>query len=132
MHLHQASVRKGRENVSAFPALDPPRRHNTTTNSVAYADCCRATGLGCPISQIWTRHRQDNLSVAGSIVSSSSVRTKKSQEQGQLARTCADERRSARAATVGWGSRLGWKNRANSGKTNGTSDDDENDGACML
>jgi hypothetical protein len=34
-HPHQASVREGRENASAFPALDPPRRHNTTTNSIA-------------------------------------------------------------------------------------------------
>jgi hypothetical protein len=50
-HSHQASVREGRENASAFPALYPPRRHNTTTNSVAYANYCRATGLGCPISQ---------------------------------------------------------------------------------
>jgi hypothetical protein len=62
-------------------ALDPPRRHNTPTNSVVYADCCRATGLGCPISQIWTRHRQDNLSVTVVIVSSSAARTKKSQKQ---------------------------------------------------
>jgi hypothetical protein len=29
-------------------------------------------------------------------------------------------------------SRLGRKNRAKAEKTNGTSDDDENDGACML
>jgi hypothetical protein len=33
------------------------------------------------------------------------------------------------AVTVGGGSRLGWKNRAKTGKTNGTSDDGENDGA---
>jgi hypothetical protein len=79
-HPHQVSVRKERENASAFQPMDPPRRHNTTTNSVAYADCCRAIGLGCPISQIWTRHRQDNLSVAGAIVSSPAARTKKSQE----------------------------------------------------
>jgi hypothetical protein len=31
-------------------ALDPLRRHNTTTNSVAYADYYRTTGFGCPIS----------------------------------------------------------------------------------
>jgi hypothetical protein len=49
-HPHQALVREGRENVSAFPALDPPRRHNTTTNSVAYADYYRAMGLDYPIS----------------------------------------------------------------------------------
>jgi hypothetical protein len=34
--------------------------------------------------------------------------------------------------TVGRGSRLGRKNRAKAGKTNETSDDGENDGACML
>jgi hypothetical protein len=34
--------------------------------------------------------------------------------------------------TMGGGSRLGWKNMAKVGKTNGTSDDDENDGACMM
>jgi hypothetical protein len=28
----------------------PAEAHNTTTNSVAYVDCCRATSLGCPIS----------------------------------------------------------------------------------
>jgi hypothetical protein len=50
-HPHHASVREGRENASAFLDLDPPRRHNTTTNSVAYADYCRAMGLVCPISQ---------------------------------------------------------------------------------
>jgi hypothetical protein len=33
---------------------------------------------------------------------------------------------------VGGGSRLGRKNRAKAGKTNGTSDDGENDGASML
>jgi hypothetical protein len=36
------------------------------------------------------------------------------------------------AATVGGGSRLGRKNRAKAGKTNGTSDDSENDGAHMM
>jgi hypothetical protein len=35
-------------------------------------------------------------------------------------------------ATVGGGSRLGRKNRVKAGKTNGTSDDGENDGARML
>jgi hypothetical protein len=34
--------------------------------------------------------------------------------------------------TVGRGSRMGRKNRAKAEKTNGTSDDSENDGACML
>jgi hypothetical protein len=50
-HLHDASIREGRENASVFAALNPLMRHNTTTNSVAYADCCYAKGLGCPISQ---------------------------------------------------------------------------------
>jgi hypothetical protein len=36
------------------------------------------------------------------------------------------------AATVGRGNRLGRKNRVKAGKTNGTSDDDKNDGVCML
>jgi hypothetical protein len=36
------------------------------------------------------------------------------------------------AATVGKDSRLGRKNMAKTGKTNGTSDNGENDGACML
>jgi hypothetical protein len=36
------------------------------------------------------------------------------------------------AATVGGGTRFGRKNRAKAGKTNGTSNDDENDGARML
>jgi hypothetical protein len=35
-------------------------------------------------------------------------------------------------ASVGGGNRLGRKNRAKAGKTNGTFDDDENDGAHML
>jgi hypothetical protein len=33
---------------------------------------------------------------------------------------------------VGGGNRLGWKNRAKTGKTNGTSDDGENDGAHIM
>jgi hypothetical protein len=36
------------------------------------------------------------------------------------------------AATMGRGSRLGRKNIAKAGKTNGTSDDGENDGARKL
>jgi hypothetical protein len=83
-HPHRASVREGKENASAFLALDPSRRHNTTTNSIAYDDYCRATGLDCPISQTWTPHRQDNLSVAGATMSSSVARTKKGQEQDRL------------------------------------------------
>jgi hypothetical protein len=76
-HPHHTSIREERENASAFPTLDPPRRHNTTTNFVAYADYFRAMDFGCPMSQTWTPYRQDNLSVA---------RTKKGQEQDRLAR----------------------------------------------
>jgi hypothetical protein len=36
------------------------------------------------------------------------------------------------AATVGGGSRLGRKNSVKAGKTNGTSDNGENDGAHMM
>jgi hypothetical protein len=36
------------------------------------------------------------------------------------------------AVTVGRGSKLGRKNRAKAGKTNETSYDGKNDGACML
>jgi hypothetical protein len=76
-------------------------------HSVAYADCCRAAGLGCPISQIWIRRRQDNLSVAVAIVSSSTARTKKSQEQDRLAPTRVDERRSAHGCDRGQGQQVG-------------------------
>ncbi|AQK51578.1 hypothetical protein ZEAMMB73_Zm00001d049917 [Zea mays] len=41
--------------------------------------------------------------------------------------TRVNERRSARDCDCGRGSRLGRKNRAKAGKTNGTSDDGEND-----
>jgi hypothetical protein len=61
-------------------------------------------------------------------VSSSAARTEKGQEQDRLA---LYPRRRA-AATVGEGSRLGRKNMAKSRKTNGTSDDGEDDGARML
>jgi hypothetical protein len=84
-HPHLASMREGRENMSVFPALDPLKRHNTTTNSVTYADCCHATGLGCSISQTWTPHRQDNLSVEGATMYSSTARTEKGQEHDRLA-----------------------------------------------
>ena len=47
-HPHQASVREGRENAGAFPALDPSRRHDTTINSVAYADYCHAERITMP------------------------------------------------------------------------------------
>jgi hypothetical protein len=76
---HEALIREGRENASVFPALDPTKRHNTTTNSVAYVDCCHTMGLGCQISQTWTTHHQDNLIVAGTTMSSSTARTEKGQ-----------------------------------------------------
>jgi hypothetical protein len=60
-----------------LPSLDAPRRHNNTTNFVAYADYCRTMGLGCLISQTWTPHRQDNQSVAGATVSSSAAHIEK-------------------------------------------------------
>jgi hypothetical protein len=88
--------------VSAFLALDPPRRHNTTNNFVAYVNCCRTTSLGCPISQTWTPHRQDNLRVVGATVSSSAARTEKGQEQDR-ARTRVDKRRLASGCDRGRG-----------------------------
>jgi hypothetical protein len=65
--------------------------------------------------------------MAGVIVSSSAAHTKKSQEQDR-----PYSRRSARGCDCGQGIKLGRKNRAKAGKTNGTSDDGENDGVCML
>jgi hypothetical protein len=109
-HPHQALVREGRENVSAFPALDPPRRHTTTNKSIAYADCCRAMSLGCPISQTWTPYRQDNLSVAGATVSSSEARTEKDQEQDRLA-SYPRRRASVRSRLQPWAGAAGWGGR---------------------
>jgi hypothetical protein len=102
-HPHQASIQEGRENASVFPALDPPKRYSTTTNSVAYVDCCHAMGLGCPISQTWTTHRQDNLSMAGTIMSSSTAHTEKARSMTDSRRTRVDERRSARGCDRGRG-----------------------------
>jgi hypothetical protein len=70
--------------------------------------------------------------VADATVFSSTARTKKGQEQDLFSRTGVDERRSLTATTMGGGSRLRRKNRAKARKTNGTSHDGENDGACML
>jgi hypothetical protein len=107
-------------------------RHNTT-NSVAYADCYRAMGLVCPLSQTWTSNRQENLSMANTTVSSSTAGTKKrpgvrsscpvpaSTSLGRLA-----------AMIVDGGSRLGRKNRAKVVKTNGMSDDGKRGGARKL
>jgi hypothetical protein len=111
-HPHQASVRKVGKNVSVFPTLEPPKRHNTTTNSIAYADCCHATGLGCPISQTCTSHRQDKLSVAGATMSSSTSHIEKGQEHDRLAsyphrRASVGSRLRPWAGTAGWGGRTG-------------------------
>ena len=105
-HPHQASIRVRRT------ALDPPKRHNTTTNSVAYADCCHAIGLGCPIFQTWTPHCQDNLSVAGATMSSSTAHTEKGQEHGRLApyprrRASIGSRLRLWAGAAYWGGRTG-------------------------
>jgi hypothetical protein len=105
-HPHQASIQEGQENASAFPALDPPRRHNTTT-TLAYVDCCRATDLGCPISQTWTPRRQDKLSVVGATASSSATHAEKGREQDRLARTRVNECRSARGCGHGRGQQAG-------------------------
>jgi hypothetical protein len=109
---HQASIREGREDASVFLALDPPKRHNTTTTSVAYAGCCHPMGFGCRISQTWTPHRQDNLSVAGDTMSSSTPRTKKGQEHDRLVlyprrRASVGSRLRPWAGAAGWGGRTG-------------------------
>jgi hypothetical protein len=101
--------------------MDPPRRHNTTTNYIAYVDCYRATGLGCPISQTWTPHRQDNLSVAGATVSSSAARTEKGQEQDRLApylrrRASVGSRMRLWARAAGWGGRIGRRPERRTGR----------------
>jgi hypothetical protein len=109
-HPHQASVREERENASVFSTLDPPKRHNNTTNSIAYADCCHAMCLGCPISQTWTPHHQDNLSVAGVTMSSSTTRTEKGQEHDRLVqypRRRASVGSRLRLWAAGWGGRIG-------------------------
>jgi hypothetical protein len=63
--------------------------------------------LGCPISQSWTPHRQDKLTVAGATASSSAANTEKGQEQDQLASTRVDECRSARGCDHGRGQQAG-------------------------
>jgi hypothetical protein len=66
-------------------------------------------------------------------MSSSVARTEKGQEQDWLAPVPASMSVGRLAvATVGGGSRLGRKIREKAGKTNGTSDDGENNGARML
>jgi hypothetical protein len=70
--------------------------------------------------------------MAGVIVSSSAARTKKSQEQDRLARTRVDERRSARGCDRGQGQQAGEEEYGEGREDEWTSDDGENDGACML
>jgi hypothetical protein len=101
--------------MSAFPALDPPKRHTTTTNSVAYTDCCHATGLGCPVSQIWTPHRQDNLSVAGATMSSSTAHTDKGQEYDRLA-PYPRRRASVGSWLRSWAGAAGWGGKQREGQ----------------
>jgi hypothetical protein len=62
-------------------------------------------------------------------MSSSTTRTEKGKEHDRLVPTSFGW---LAAATVGGGSRLGRKNRVKARKTNGMSDDDENDGAHMM
>jgi hypothetical protein len=64
-------------------------------------------------------------------MSSSTTHTEKGQEHDRLAPYSTSDGRLA-GATVDGGSRLGRKNRVKARKTNGTSDDGENDGACMM
>jgi hypothetical protein len=46
--------------------------------------------------------------------------------------TCVDESRSARDCDRGRGQQVGEEEQAKAGKTNETSDDDENDGVRMM
>jgi hypothetical protein len=78
-------------------------------------------GLGCPISQIWTPHRQYNLSVAGATVSSLAARMKKCQEQDRLTpyplqRASVGSRLRPWAGEVGWGGRIGRRPGRRSGR----------------
>jgi hypothetical protein len=93
--------------VSVFSALDPPKRHNNTTNFVAYADCYHATSLGCPISQTWTPHRQDNLTVQTPPCPPRRHARRKVRSMTNSPRTRVDERRSARGYDRGWGQQVG-------------------------
>jgi hypothetical protein len=66
--------------------------------------------LGCPISQTWTPHHQDNLSVAGVTMSSSTTRTEKGQEHDRLVqypRRRASVGSRLRLWAAGWGGRIG-------------------------
>jgi hypothetical protein len=71
-------------------------------------------GLGCPISQTWTSHCQDNLSVAGVTMSFSTVHTEKVQEHDRLApyprqRASVGLRLRPWVGAAGWGGRTAWR-----------------------
>jgi hypothetical protein len=89
-------------------------------------------GLSCPIFQTRTPRRRDNLSVAGATVSYSVARTEKARRKKTSPCTMSMSVGWLAATTMGGGSTLGRKNRPKAGKTNGMSDDGENDGAHML
>jgi hypothetical protein len=71
------SPRRAREcECLSSPGPAEATQHHNQLRSI-YADCCHATSLSCPISQTWTPHRQDNLSMARATMSSSTARTEK-------------------------------------------------------
>jgi hypothetical protein len=65
-------------------------------------------------------------------MSSSTAHTEKGQEHDRFASYASTSVGRLATATVGEGSRLGRKNSAKAGKTNGTSDNGENDDARMM
>jgi hypothetical protein len=76
--------RRARE-CECLPSPEPAEatQHHHQLRSIC--KLLHATGLGCLISQTWTSHRQDNLSVAGATMSSSTTHTEKGQEHDRLA-----------------------------------------------
>jgi hypothetical protein len=70
--------------------------------------------------------------VADVIVSSSAAHTKKARSKTDSPVPASMSVGRLAAATMGRGSRLRRKNMGKAGKMNGTSDDGENDGACIL
>jgi hypothetical protein len=69
-------------------------------------------GLGCLISQTYTPHRQDNLSMAGATMASSTARTEKGQEHDWLAlyprrRALVGSQLRPWVGAAGWGERTG-------------------------
>jgi hypothetical protein len=90
----------------------------TPPPTLAYVDCCHATGLACPLSHTWTPHRQDNLSVVGAPCPRRHTRRKaKSKTDSSIPMSTSIDR--LVTTTMGGGSRLGRKNRAKTRKTNG-------------